>query len=82
MPANYIHMSWPYCCFTHPNVTFYLLRLTPAAPPPPTPPPTAMGNAGHDANMELARIVPGVDVVVAAPTLVVGAEFPQMVSDH
>ena len=46
------------------------------------PPPTAMGNAGHEANMELARIVPGVDVVVAAPTLVVGAEFPQMVSDH
>ena len=48
-------------------------RLTLAAP-------AAMGNAGHEANMELARIVPGVDVLVAAPTLVAGAEFPQMVS--
>ena len=39
-----------------------------------------MGNAGHAANMELAKLVPGVDVVVSAPTDVPGADFPQMVS--
>lgn len=40
----------------------------------------AMGNAGHEANKELAKMVPGVDVVVAAPTDMAGADFPQMMS--
>nr|BAA99547.1 BCS-5 [Amphibalanus amphitrite] len=40
----------------------------------------AMGNAGHAANMELAKLVPTVDVVVSAPTEVPGADFPQMVT--
>ncbi|XP_037076884.1 snake venom 5'-nucleotidase-like [Pollicipes pollicipes] len=40
----------------------------------------AMGNAGHESNMEVARRVPDVDAVVASPTEVATDAFPQMVT--